>query len=82
MTKLDSNNLNTTIYNVCDDCGIKANRLTCLKKYQTEPKQKKYLCSTYHKGKCDFCGKLTSVTEARDFFYPDFNLLKEKNEQN
>ena len=74
--KLDSSNLKTTIYNVCDKCGIEANRLTCLKKYGTEPKKKKFMCSTYHKGKCDFCGKIKYITEARDFFYPDFSLLK------
>lgn len=64
------------IYNVCNDCGIEANRLTCLKKYGKEPKQSKFRISTYHKGRCDVCGKKKSVTEARDFFYPDFSLLK------
>ena len=64
------------IYNVCDKCGIEANRLTCLKKYGREPKQKKFLVSTYHKGICDVCGKKKFITELRDYFYPDFSLLK------
>ena len=75
-SKLDSNNIDTEIYHVCDDCGIEANRLTCLKKYGQEPKQIKFFCSTYHQGKCDFCGKIKPITETRDYFHPDFNLLK------
>ena len=66
------------IYNVCDKCGIEANRLTCLKRYGREPLLKKFTISTYHMGKCDVCGKVTGVTEARDFFHPDFSLLNEK----
>lgn len=76
INKLDSNNLDTIIYQVCDKCGIEANRLTCLEKYKTEPKEKKFMCSTYHRGKCDVCGKYKYITETRDFFYPDFSLLK------
>jgi hypothetical protein len=72
---------NKIINNVCDKCGIEANRLTCLKKYGEEPKKKKFSVSTYHIGKCDVCGKVTQITEVRDFFYPDFNLLKKKNEK-
>jgi len=74
--QLNSNDLNSTINLVCDECGIEANRLTCLKKHGQEPKKIKFDCSTYHKGKCDFCGKTRYVTEVRDYFYPDFNLLK------
>ena len=62
--------------NVCDDCGLEANRLTCLEKYGAEPLKKKFDISTYHTGICDVCGKEKSVTESRDFFYPNFNLLK------
>lgn len=65
-----------TIENVCDKCGIEANRLTCLKKYKKEPFKEKYSCSTYHFGRCDFCGKETYITEVRDFFFPDFSLMK------
>ncbi len=66
------------IYNCCKGCGLEANRLTCLKKYGSEPKKPKFNLSTYHKGKCDVCGKEKLITEARDFFYPDFSLLKIK----
>lgn len=61
--------------NVCTDCGVEANRLTCLKKYGQEPKKKSFSVSTFHKAKCDICGELKMVTEARDFFYPEFDLL-------
>lgn len=63
------------IHTVCDDCGLEANKLTCLKKYGALPKKAKSTLSTYHKGTCDCCGKEASVTEARDFFYPDLSLL-------
>lgn len=74
--KLDSNNLKTEIHWVCSDCGIEANRLTCLKKYGREPKKEAFSISTFHKGKCDFCGEIKDITQTRDFFYPDFNLIK------
>lgn len=61
---------------VCDGCGIEANRLTCLKKYGEEPLQAKFSESTYHEGKCEVCGEEKMITEVRDFFYPDFGLLK------
>lgn len=64
------------IVNVCDDCGLEANRLTCLKRYGAEPLKKKFDISTYHQGKCDFCGKIKPITEVRDFFYPEFDLLR------
>ena len=63
------------INNVCSACGLIANYLTCLKKYGTPPKKKAYEVSTFHLGKCDYCGEKTSITETRDFFYPDFSLL-------
>lgn len=63
---------------VCSDCGIEANRLTCLAKYGKEPLKKCFDVSTFHDGTCDVCGKYTSVTEPRDFFDPDFELLKIK----
>lgn len=61
---------------VCDDCGREANRRTCIKRYGAEPKQAKFLVSTFHKGECDVCGEVKNVTESRDYFYPDFSLLK------
>ena len=60
---------------ICDDCGIEANRLTCLKRYGKEPLKKKFDVSTYHKNRCDVCGEDKLVTESRDFFYPDFSLM-------
>ena len=64
------------IYLVCSECGIEANRLTCLKKYGQEPLKKCFDVSTYHENICDCCGKKKWVTEKRDFFHPDFSLLK------
>lgn len=66
------------ITHVCDKCGIEANKLTCLKKYGEEPKKAKFDYSTYHMGKCDVCKELKMITEVRDFFYPDFELINEK----
>lgn len=72
---LDSNDLKTDIHNVCYECGVSANVLTCLKRYGNRPKQLAFSVSTYHEGKCDFCGETKDITETRDFFYPDFGLL-------
>ena len=65
------------IWWACDACGLEANRRTCFKRFGQEPKMRKFILSTYHIGMCDSCGEKKSVTEARDFFYPDFDLLKE-----
>lgn len=75
----DSSRLNSAINTCCRECGLEANRRTCLKKYGAEPKKAAFDVSTFHKGKCDWCGKIKSVTQARDFFYPDFSLLLEDN---
>lgn len=64
------------IQQVCDDCGIEANRRTCLKKYGAEPLKAKFDISTYHTDKCDWCGETKPVTEVRDFFYPDWELME------
>jgi hypothetical protein len=69
---------NKIINNVCAGCGITANYLTCLKKYGKPPIKKCFDVSTYHLGKCDLCGEETSITESRDFFYPDFDLIINK----
>lgn len=63
------------IFNVCDECGLEANRKTCLLKYGNPPMIKKFTTSTYHSGKCDYCGKQAHITETRDFFYPRFDLF-------
>lgn len=60
---------------VCYDCGVEANRQTCLKKYGKEPLKLKSSISTYHRGICDVCKKETFVTSPKDFFYPDFSLI-------
>lgn len=61
---------------VCAPCGISANVLTCLHKYGRRPNRVAFDVSTSHMGKCDFCGEERLVTQTRDFFYPDFGLLK------
>lgn len=63
------------VKNVCHPCGITANYLTCLKKYGRPPLKAAFDISTYHQGTCDVCGRFTNVTEARDFFHPDFELI-------
>lgn len=63
---------------VCTPCGITANYLTCLKKYGKPPKKFSFSVSTYHEGTCGVCGQETTVTEPRDFFYPDFSLIFKK----
>lgn len=47
---------------VCADCGLKAS------------KGKSFEVSTFHEGECEVCGETKAVTEARDFFYPKFDL--------
>ncbi len=74
-TVLDSNNPQCSIRNVCSRCGIAANVTTCLRKYGRPPKKLCFDVSTFHKAECDWCGEWDSVTEVRDFFYPDFKFL-------
>lgn len=69
--------MNNEINTVCHQCGVAANYLTCWERYGSPPKKDCYDVSTVHIGICDFCNRETSVTQARDFFYPDFDLLKE-----
>jgi rRNA maturation protein Nop10 len=66
------------INEVCTACGITANYLTRLKKYGKPPLKEQFEISTYHLGTCDVCGKNASVTEPRDFYNPDFNLILKK----
>ncbi len=62
--------------NICRVCGIAANVLTCLAKYDDMPKALAYEVSTMHLGTCDICQRSDiSVTEQRDYFYPDFRLI-------
>lgn len=64
------------INQVCYECGVTANVLTCLKRFKAPPKKLCYLVSTYHEGVCDFCKKNMGVVGVRDFYYPDFSLLQ------
>ena len=72
--ELDSNNHATTIHNVCSECGLKASEATFKKKW-IKSVQYCHLVSTYHKWICDYCKEEKSVTQTRDMFYPDFNLI-------
>lgn len=72
---LDSRNFGKRIRGVCYPCGVTANVLTCLQRYGKRPDQVSFNISTYYTGECDCCGETTSITEARDFFYPDFTLI-------
>ena len=53
---------------VCQECGSKASK-------------KQFQVSTWHKDKCDVCEKIKMVTEARDFFYPEFEENYENEDQ-
>lgn len=70
--------MNKPINLVCYECGVSANVLTALSEYGRPPIKVHRTLSTYHKGKCDNCGDNKEVTEVRDFFYPDFSLLRQK----
>lgn len=65
------------IQKICDRCGAVANIIDKFKANGTLPHRIKFTMSTMHEAECDFCGDFGPVTEARDFFYPDFTLLKE-----
>ena len=68
--KIDSNKPDTKIHWVCNDCGKKALKLPINKgKHQ-------FSISTYHTGECDICKMEKSVTEARDFMYPVFEVYE------
>lgn len=60
------------IYECCNNCGKLANLAhaavydVCLPMAQI---------STYHHGVCPLCGRESSVTELRDFGYPDLKLV-------
>ncbi len=68
--------IDKSINQVCRECGIAANVMTCLYKYGEPPKKLAFDISTFHLGKCDWCGEQKSVTEVRDFFYPNFAFLQ------
>ncbi len=63
---------------ICEQCGLAANYLTCMVRYGTPPKSPMFGVSTWHEAKCDSCKRVVWVTEARDFYYPNFSLLSSK----
>lgn len=63
------------ISKVCHECGVSARVLTMLKQVGNPPTKLCHTVSTYHTARCDVCMKTKSVTQPRDFFYPDFTLL-------
>lgn len=64
------------IQEVCEECGISANVLTCLQRFGRRPYKLAFDSSTFHIDVCDCCGEEKPVTGVRDFLYPDFSLLK------
>ena len=74
MNKNDSDN---TVRWVCNQCGLAGNALTCLLKYGGLPNLPSMSASTFHIGYCEVCGRKTQVTEPRDYFYPDFDLISD-----
>lgn len=73
--QLNSNAPETDIMDVCRECGISANVLTCIKKYKHPPQKLAFDVSTFHMGVCDYCKQEKMITQTRDFFYPDFGLI-------
>lgn len=67
---------------VCEYCGIEANRLTQKKKYGENFDEERFRLSadivTCHLGICDICGKEKLVCHVRNFYYPNFNIIKTK----
>ncbi len=79
MKELDSNNLESKINWVCQECWEEWSRETWKKRNPRKPQPKiQFDLSTWHDNTCDVCWEKKSVTQPRDFFYPDFNLLKNK----
>jgi hypothetical protein len=62
---------------ICWECGTTANALTCLKRYGVPPLKVAFSVSTWGVGECRICKRETEVTEERDFFYPEFELIEE-----
>lgn len=64
---------------VCPICGLSASIITQLSEGTPYAKiDVSFNCPTFHEGKCEVCGRKDSVTEARDFSYPDFDLVNHK----
>ncbi len=67
----NSNNLNSRIFWVCNDCGNEALSLPVNKN------KRRFLVSTFHLGKCDVCNKEKAVTQTRDFGFPVFEKVSD-----
>jgi len=52
---------------VCSECGLEASR-------NMGNRPLAFTRSTFHPGICGVCGKEKSVTEPRDFWYPNFYI--------
>jgi len=70
------------VHNTCNECGRLANYATCMLRFGHPPNEEAFSVSTFSKGKCHWCKRETYVTEERDFFYPDFNLINWKEFRN
>lgn len=64
-------------HGICRECGISANVLTCLKKYGKVPEKLAHSISTFSQGVCIVCNEKKEVTEVRDFFYPETDLIRQ-----
>lgn len=53
----------------CIDCGLMAYEATFKRKMSEGG------CATFHMGECGSCHKHKSVTQPRDYRYPNFKLL-------
>lgn len=66
----------TDFNQLCSDCGITANHMTCIRQFGSRAIKDSYSVSTMHTGICDICGKEKNVTEVRDFFYPSLRACR------
>jgi hypothetical protein len=64
------------IYTICNRCGVCARVVTYWDRFKEFPPKLCWDCSTWHVGICDWCGEERSITEARDFFHPDWTHIK------
>lgn len=54
---------------VCHECAVEALKKD-YEKYRKWMKVTRIAC--YHEGLCEVCGKAKTVTEPRDYLYPEF----------
>lgn len=68
-TKFKPNHVNPAW--VCGPCGFEA----MVERGITIPK---FHAATWHAGRCEVCGRMTSITEARDFGHPWSKIAERK----